>query len=140
MYCMVEERAKRSKADRISQHSRELVRNLQGWVDLRLQLSIVQYLESALRNRKRIGGAIAAGFAFVLAITFLLIAVALWLGLLLGNPIWGFILIGAIMAVATLIFYLLATQSKDIKTNQTKRIISETNGRTEPKSGKQQHS
>jgi len=126
-----EERAGRSKIDRISLHSKEIVKNFQGWVDLRFQLIGLQYWESVLRNRKTIYIAITAGYAFAIAITFLLIAVALGLGILLRNPIWGFALTGGIMALVAWILFRLMTRSQTRNNGKINRIISETNGRKE---------
>ena len=119
---------KTSKSDRITLHSKELVKNLQAWLDLRVQLAGWQYWETILQNRKTIYAVIAAGFLLAVSVIFLLLAAALGLGFLLGHMIWGFVSVGVITGIGAWLLSRLAVRLTAPEVKNIDRTITETNG------------
>ena len=115
-----------SKVDRISLHARELIKEFQSWLDLRVQLAGFQYWDLIQQNRKTIFVAIATAFTCIISIIFMLIAAALGLGILLGHQVWGFVCIGGAMGVCTGLLY------RAVLRQISKETV--TNGQTEPES------
>lgn len=119
---------KTSKSERITLHSKELVKNLQAWLDLRVQLAGWQYWDTILQNRKTIYVVIAAGFLLAVSVIFLLLAAALGVGVLLGGIIWGFISVGVITGVGAWLLIRLAVRLRAPEVENIDRTITETNG------------
>lgn len=78
------------KLDRIAGHTQGLVEDLREWIDLRLDLAVLELEErvDTLQNQIALGVtmAILAFFAGLFGLT----TAALGLGWLLGHPFWGF--------------------------------------------------
>ncbi|MDR2893840.1 MAG: phage holin family protein [Alistipes sp.] len=70
------------------------------WASLRLET--VEGLSSAAA---RIMGAVIGGVAVTVALMFLAVAGALWLGELLGHPAWGFLAAGGLFLAAGALFF-----------------------------------
>lgn len=119
---------KTSKSERITLHSKELVKNLQDWLDLRVQLAGWQYWDTILQNRKTIYVVIAAGFLLAVSVIFLLLAAALGVGVLLGDIIWGFVSVGVITGVGAWLLIRLAVRLRAPEVENIDRTITETNG------------
>ena len=102
---MVSENTELRKSDRISLHSKELIRNLQEWIELKIQLSLLQFLDSVRNRRKTIVLAIVAFFSFIIAIVFFLVAAALALGSLFQSTIWGFVTVAMVLLLVSWLFY-----------------------------------
>ncbi len=126
---MVKEREANSKADRISLHSKELIRNFQDWLDLRLRLAVLHYVDALQQNQKVIYVAIIAGLTLALSVLFFLIAAAYGLGSLFGNVAWGFLSIGTIMGICTWILYRVLAQIIENKDDKTDHLMVSNNGR-----------
>jgi len=111
---MVSENSELRKSDRISLHSRELIKNLQEWIELKIQLSLLQFLDSVRSRRKTIVLAIVALFALILSIVFFLIAAALGLGSIFQSIILGFVTVALFLLLVSWVFYRFAVnQSAD---------------------------
>lgn len=108
--------------------SKELVKSIQAWLDLRVQLAGWQYWDTILQNRKAIYIVGASIFSIAISVIFLLLAAAWGLGLLFGHTIWGLLLIGVLMGMGAWIFCRLATRSINPKDEHIDRTITETNG------------
>ena len=119
---------KTSKSDRITLHSKELIKNLQAWLDLRVQLAGWQYWDTILQNRKTIYAVIAAGFLLAVSVIFLLLAAALGVGFLLGHIVWGFVSVGVIMGLGAWFLSRLAVRLTNPEIENIDRTITETNG------------
>ena len=119
---------KTSKSERITLHSKELVKNLQAWLDLRVQLAGWQYWDTILQNRKTIYVVIAAGFLLAVSVIFLLLAAALGIGVLLGDIIWGVVSVGVITGVGAWLLIRLAVRLRAPEVENIDRTITETNG------------
>ena len=80
---------------RIATHAQGVVADLRKWVDLRIDLAVLD-LEDKLDERLN---AVAVGIIIAvfggLAAFFTLITIALGLGWLLGHPFWGFLIVTA---------------------------------------------
>lgn len=79
--------------ERIAGHAQGVVADLRRWVDLRVDLAVMD-LEAKLDERLNavVIGVILAVFGG-LAAFFTLVTVALGLGWLLGHPFWGFLIV-----------------------------------------------
>jgi hypothetical protein len=78
---------------RIAGHTRGLVDDLREWIDLRLDLAILELEERVdeLRNEVTLG--ITLAFFGFFAALFVFTTAALGLGWLLGHPFWGFLIV-----------------------------------------------
>lgn len=87
------------KLSRIVGHTRGLVEELREWIDLRLDLAILEIEEEVddLRNEVALG-LVVAFFGFFAAL-FVLTTAALGLGWALGHPFWGFLIISVVLVV-----------------------------------------
>lgn len=94
----------RSKPDgrlgRIAGHTRGLVDDLREWIDLRLDLAILELEERVDELRNEVALGITLAFFGFFAALFVFVTVALGLGWVLGHPFWGFL----IVSVALLLF------------------------------------
>ncbi len=117
---------KGGKLGRIAGHTQGLVEDLREWIDLRLDLAILEMEEKvdALRNEVALGVTLAF-FGFFAAL-FGFTTVALGLGWLLGHPFWGFLIVSVVLL---LVVTALAKARPDLvpPSNLFKRI----RGRTE---------
>ena len=82
-----------SRFERIATHAQGVVDDVRQWVDLRLDLAVMD-LESTLDERlNRVAIGIIMAVFGGLAAFFLLTTVAIGLGWLLGHPFWGFLIV-----------------------------------------------
>ena len=130
---MVSEERKKRKSDRITLHSKELYRNLHEWVELKIQLTVSEFRDSIWDQRKKIVLAIIVCFSILLSVVFLLIATAIWLGNILNNLIWGFLITALLMSVASWLIYHLALKTPNIDIDQPNQLTSETHGQPRSK-------
>lgn len=81
------------RMERIANHAQGMVADLRRWVDLRIDLAVLD-LEAKLDERLN---AVAVGIIMAvfggLAAFFTLVTIALGLGWLLGHPFWGFLIV-----------------------------------------------
>lgn len=91
------EEARGGKLGRIAGHTRGLVEDLREWMDLRLDLAILEVEEKvdALRNEVALG--ITLAFFGFFAALFGFTTVALGVGWLLGHPFWGFLIVSVLL-------------------------------------------
>lgn len=98
------DRPQGGKLGRIAGHTQGLVEDLREWMDLRIDLAMLEVEEKvdALRNEVALGLTIAF-FGFFAAL-FVFTTAALGLGWLLGHPFWGFLIVSTLLlaVVATL--------------------------------------
>lgn len=87
------------KIGRIAGHTQGLVEDLREWIDLRIDLAILEVEERVddLRNEMALGLTLAF-FGFFAAL-FAFTTVALGLGWLLGHPFWGFLIVSVILVL-----------------------------------------
>ncbi len=100
----VEESPDSGKVSRIAAHTQGLFGDLREWIDLRVDLAILEMEErlDAFKNDLALGLTVAV-FAFFAAF-FSLTTVALGVGWLLGHPFWGFLAVSValILIIVTL--------------------------------------
>ncbi len=100
----VEESPDGGKVSRIASHTQGLFADLREWIDLRVDLAILEMEErlDAFKNDLALGLTVAV-FAFFAAF-FSLTTVALGVGGLRGHPVWGFLAVSValILIIVTL--------------------------------------
>jgi hypothetical protein len=98
------DRPQGGKLGRIAGHTQGLVEDLREWIDLRIDLAILEMEEKVdtIRNEVALGVTLAF-FGFFSAL-FVFTTAALGLGWLLGHPFWGFLIVSVVLLliVATL--------------------------------------
>jgi hypothetical protein len=87
------------KLGRIAGHTQGLVEDLREWIDLRVDLAILEVEEKvdALRNEVALGLTLAF-FGFFAAL-FVFTTAALGLGWVLGHPFWGFLIVSVVLVL-----------------------------------------
>jgi hypothetical protein len=93
------DRPRKGKLGRIAGHTQDLVEDLREWIDLRIDLAILEVEEKVddLRNEVALGLTLAF-FGFFAAL-FVFTTVALGLGWLLGHPFWGFLIVSVLLVL-----------------------------------------
>ena len=93
------EAPRRGKMGRIAGHTRGLVEDLREWMDLRIDLAILEVEEKVddLRNEVALG--ITLAFLGFFAAMFVFTTIALGLGWLLGHPFWGFLIVSTLLVI-----------------------------------------
>lgn len=91
------------KLRRLTSHTQELLSDLRTWIDLRLDLAILEVEEriDALRNELALGVTLVI-FGFFAAL-FSLTTVAIGVGWLLGHPFWGFLAVSVALILVVVI-------------------------------------
>ena len=108
------------KIRRVSREARGLVEDVKAWVELRMtltQMDVEDRIDS--RINRAVTGALVAAIG-LLGLTFMLVAAALALGTLLGHRGWGFLLVGGILAVISLVLMAVKPRVVSISTNNSK--------------------
>lgn len=98
------ERSRRGKLGRIAGHTRGLFEDLREWLDLRLDLAILELEERVDNLRNEIALGLTLAFFGFFAALFAFTTIALGLGWLLGHAFWGFLIVsvGLLLAVTAL--------------------------------------
>lgn len=93
------DRPRPGKLGRIAEHSQGLVEDLREWIDLRIDLAILEVEEKVddLRNEVALGLTMAF-FGFFAAL-FVFTTTALGLGWLLGHAFWGFLIVTLVLVL-----------------------------------------
>jgi hypothetical protein len=95
--------AHRGKVGRISDQLAGLSTDVREIVELRIELlkrEVMEQVEGRISTVK--GQALVAGLAALTAM-FLLVAIALGIGMLLGHSFWGFLIVTGVFLLATLV-------------------------------------
>jgi hypothetical protein len=100
-----EDRPRGGKLSRIAGHTQGLVEDLREWIDLRIDLAILEVEETVddLRNEVALGLTLA--FFGFLTVLFGLTTLALGLGWLFGHPALGFLSVFLGLALVSLTLY-----------------------------------
>lgn len=133
---MVNKSVENSRAERIALHYKGFISSLQSWLELRIELAGHQYLEQILQNKRVIFVVLLTGLSVVLAVTFILVAAALGLGALLGNTVWGFASVGAVMGVLAWFLGRYAVRPKENEVTAVVEITDKKNGRDDTEQNK----
>lgn len=91
------------KLRRIAAHTQGLLTDLRTWIDLRLDLAILEVEEriDELRNELALGATLALFGLF--AALFSLATVAIGVGWLLGHPFWGFLAVSVALILVVVV-------------------------------------
>ncbi len=92
-----------NKAQRLAQHTQQLVEDLKTWVDLRIELAQVELKERVESKANEIALAITLAVIAFLAALFGLTTMALGLGAWLGHPAWGFLLVTVLLILLAVV-------------------------------------
>ena len=93
------------KVERIAQQSKGLIDDVKDWIDLKITLVELEIREKIKARQEEAITFALIGFLGVLALVFLLVAIALGLGTWLGHPAWGFLIVtGILVGVAGLLY------------------------------------
>jgi uncharacterized membrane protein YqjE len=88
-----------NKAQRLTQHTQQLVEDLKRWVDLRIELVQVELEEQIQSKANEIALAVTLAVVAFLAVVFGLTTAALGLGAWLGHPAWGFLIVTVLLVL-----------------------------------------
>jgi uncharacterized membrane protein YqjE len=88
-----------NKAQRLAQHTQQLVEDLKEWVDLRIELAQVELEERVEAKVNEIALGVALAVIALLAVVFGLTTLALGLGALFGHPAWGFLAVTLLLVL-----------------------------------------
>ncbi|MFP4228956.1 MAG: phage holin family protein [Salinivenus sp.] len=90
---------------RIAGHTQGLVEDLREWIDLRVDLAVLEVEEKVddLRNEVALGLTLA--FFGLFAVLFVLTTIALGIGWLLGHPFWGFLAVSTALVLIVIALY-----------------------------------
>jgi uncharacterized membrane protein YqjE len=92
-----------NKAQRLAQHTQQLVEDLKTWVDLRIELAQVELQEQVESKANEIALAVTLAVIALLAVVFGLTTLALGLGAWLGHPAWGFLIVTVLLVLLAII-------------------------------------
>lgn len=96
---------------RIAGHTQGLVEDLREWIDLRIDLAILEVEEKVDKLRNEIALGLTLAFFGFFAALFVLVTAALGLGWVLGHPFWGFLIVSGVLV---LIVTVLASARPDL--------------------------
>lgn len=90
------------KLGRIAGHTQGLVEDLREWIDLRIDLAILEVEEKVDTLRNEIALGVTLAFFGFFAALFVFTTVALGLGWVLGHPFWGFLIVSGLLVLTVL--------------------------------------
>ncbi len=89
---------------RIAGHTQGLVEDLREWIDLRIDLAILEVEEKVDNLQNQIALGLTLAFFGFFAALFVFVTVALGLGWVLGHPFWGFLIVSvALVLIVTVL-------------------------------------
>lgn len=91
------DRPQGGKLGRIAGHTQGLVEDLREWIDLRIDLAILEMEERVDRLRNEVALGLTLAFFGFFAAMFVLTTTAIGLGWLLGHPFWGFLIVTIVL-------------------------------------------
>ena len=113
------------KAGRIRQHAQGLVQEVRTWMELQMELAGIRIWERLEVRLSHLRVMYIVSFLACTGLTFLLVAVALWLETFLGHIYWGFALVGLATGLVAWIIYLVRLSSGYSKESPANRNNSE---------------
>jgi len=84
---------------RIAGHTQGLVEDLREWIDLRIDLAILEVEERVDELRNEVALGLTLAFFGFFAVFFVLVTVALGIGWVLGHPFWGFLIVALVLTL-----------------------------------------
>lgn len=92
-----------NKAQRLAQHTQQLVEDLKTWVDLRIELVRVDLEQQIQSKANEVALAVTLAVVAFLALVFGLTTAALGLGAWLGHPAWGFLIVTVLLVLLAVV-------------------------------------
>ncbi len=96
---------RKGAVDRIAGHSKGLLDDINDYLELRVTRFALEVREGQRIQRRAYIRYVATGILGTLAAMFLLLAGALYLGSVLGDVVWGFLVTGSAVALAAGILF-----------------------------------
>lgn len=96
---------RKGAVDRIAVHSKGLLDDIKDYLELRVTRFALEVREDQQVQRRTYIRYVAIGILGVLAAMFLLLAGAVYLGSILGDVVWGFLVTGSAAALAAGILF-----------------------------------
>ena len=90
---------------RIAGHTQGLVEDLREWIDLRLDLALLEVEEKVDELRNEVALGLTLAFFGLFSVFFVLTTVALGIGWLLGHPFWGFLAVSIALVLIVVALY-----------------------------------
>ncbi len=90
---------------RIAGHTQGLVEDLREWMDLRLDLALLEVEEKVDELRNEVALGLTLAFFGLFSVFFVLTTVALGVGWLLGHPFWGFLAVSIALVLIVVALY-----------------------------------
>lgn len=90
---------------RIAGHTQGLVEDLREWMDLRLDLALLEVEEKVDELRNEVALGLTLAFFGLFSVLFVLTTVALGLGWVLGHPFWGFLAVSIALVLIVVALY-----------------------------------
>ncbi len=97
------DRPRGGKLSRIAGHTQGLVKDLREWIDLRIDLAILEVEEKVDNLRNEVALGLTLAFFGFFAALFVFTTVALGLGWLLGHPFWGFLIVSIVLVLLVVV-------------------------------------
>lgn len=91
------------KLGRIAGHMQGLAEDLREWIDLRLDLAVLELEERVDNLRNEVALGVTLAFFGFFAALFVLVTIALGLGWLLGHPFWGFLIVSGVLVLISVV-------------------------------------
>lgn len=90
------------KLQRIAAHTQGLIADLRQWIDLRLDLALLELEERVDELRNKLALGLTLAFLAFFAVLFGLTTLALGLGWLFGHAFWGFLAVFGLLMLTVL--------------------------------------
>jgi len=97
------DRPRGGKLSRIAGHTQGLVEDLREWIDLRIDLAILEVEEKVDNLRNEVALGLTLAFFGFFAALFVFATAALGLGWLLGHPFWGFLIVSTVLVLIVVV-------------------------------------
>lgn len=96
------DRPRGGKLGRIAGHTQGLVEDLREWIDLRIDLAILEVEEKVDELRNEVALGLTLAFFGFFASLFVFTTAAIGLGWLLGHPFWGFLIVTGVLLLVVI--------------------------------------
>lgn len=128
-----------NKVQRMTAQSKGLVDDITGWVELKIKLTQTEIENKIQAKINMVVMRMAPLVVGLIAGLFLLVTLALFLGWMLGQPAWGFLIVTLILALVALVLFKKFPQKFDEQDPRQNVQVSEEALSTEKKQEEQKN-
>ncbi len=96
-----------TRIQRIGQQTRGLIDDVKAWVELRMELTQIQVEDRVEERINEATSGVAVGLLGAVGLLFLLLAASIALGEWLGHLALGFLIVGGVILLITILLHLL---------------------------------